>query len=114
MRSEDFLQRVVAPRFMGRPGDLAAAEAAERDELPPILDYLEGVVPDGEGYLVGDRMTLADIAVAGPFTNLRHTDTKVDAGRYPRTLAYVNRILDRPSFTRWTERETAFLAQPAE
>ena len=39
-----FFNRVVAPIFLKRPGDEAAAEAAERDELPPILDYLETVV----------------------------------------------------------------------
>lgn len=108
-----FFNRIVAPRFMGRPGDLAAAEAAERDELPPILEYLEKVVPDEGGYLVGDSLTLADIAVAGPFANFRHTETNIDAGRYPRTSAYVERILARPSFAQWIERETAFLAKEA-
>lgn len=108
-----FFNRIVAPRFMGRPGDLAAAEAAERDELPPILDYLEKIVPDEGGYLVGDSLTLADIAVAGPFANFRHTETSIDPGRYPRTVAYVDRILARPSFTHWIERETEFLAKQA-
>lgn len=88
-----FFNRIVAPRFMGRPGDLEAAEAAELNDLPPILDYLEKTVPDEGGYLVGDRLTLADLAVAGPFANFRHTDTKVDPERYPRTVAYVERIL---------------------
>src|SRR5215217_641585 len=37
-----FFNRVVCPRFLGREGDLAAADAAEANELPPILDYLEG------------------------------------------------------------------------
>jgi glutathione S-transferase len=106
-----FFNRIVAPRFMGRPGDDAAAAAAECDELPPILDYLEKVVPDVGGFLVGDRLTLADIAVAGPFTNLRHTETEVDPKRYPRTVAYVDSILSRPSFAPWIERETAMLAR---
>jgi len=35
-----FFNRIVAPRFMGRPGDLEAAEQAELNELPPILEYL--------------------------------------------------------------------------
>lgn len=106
-----FFNLIVAPRFIGRPGDLEAAAAAERDELPPILDYLEKIVPGEDGYLVGDSLTLADIAVAGPFANLRHTRTRVDPERYPRTVAYVDRILSRPSFAQWIERETAFLAK---
>ena len=61
--SKMFYNRVVAP-LLGREGDFAAADAAEREELPPILDYLERTVPDPEGFLVGDELTLADIAVA--------------------------------------------------
>ena len=104
-----FFNRVVAPRFMGRPGDDAVADAAERDDLPPILNYLETVVPDASGYLVGDGLTLADIAIAGPFANLRHCGIVIEPGRYPRTAAFVDRILARPSFTVWVERETAML-----
>ena len=108
-----FFNRVVAPRFMNRPGDPAAADKAEREELPPILDYLEKVVPDGDGYLVGDGLTLADIAVASPFANLSHLSCDVDPDRHPRTCAYVERILARPSFAPLIERETAFMARTA-
>ena len=104
-----FFNRIVAPRFLGRDGDLAAADAAEREELPPILDYLESMAPEGGGYLVGDRLTLADIAVASPFANFRHMGVALDAQRYPRTIAYTNRILDRPSFRPLVEREAAML-----
>lgn len=106
-----FFNRVVAPRFLGRPGDLEAANAAEKEELPPILDYLEQVVPDAGGFLVGDRITLADIAVASPFANLAHVNVGYDPVRHRRTLAYVDSILGRPSFAPWVERETAFLAR---
>ena len=108
-----FFNRIVSPRFMGRRGDEEAAQQAELDDLPPILDYLEKVVPDDGGYLLGDSLTLADIAVAGPFANFRHTETRVCPDRYPRTLAYVERILARPSLAHWLERETAFLANQA-
>ena len=107
-----FFNRVVAPRFLGRDGDLEAAEAAERDELPPLLDYLEGVIPDS-GFLVGDRLTLADISVAGPFANFGHCGVAIDEGRYPKTMRYAGSILARPSFTQYVEREAAFLARTA-
>jgi glutathione S-transferase len=106
-----FLNRIVAPLFLKREGDAAAADAAEREELPPILDYLEGVVPDAGGFLVGEALTLADIAVASPFVNLRHMAVDWDAERHPRTGAYVEAILARPSFAGLIERETAFLAR---
>jgi glutathione S-transferase len=108
-----FFNRVVSPRFMGRPGDEAVALAAERDELPPILDYVEEVVPDGDGYLVDHRLTLADIAMASPFANLRHLEIKLDRGRHPKTIAYVERILARPSFAPLIEKEIALMQRTA-
>jgi glutathione S-transferase len=106
-----FFNRIVAPRFMGRDGDLEAAERAERDELPPILDYLERVVPDAGDFLVGNRLTLADIAVASPFANLAHLSVAPDRIRHARTHVYVEAILSRPSFAPWIELETAMLAR---
>lgn len=108
-----FFNLIVAPRFLGKPGDEEAARQAELNDLPPILDYLERTVPDDDGYLVGDSLTLADLAVAGPFANFRHTKTNVDPGRYPRTVTYVDRILARPSLAPWIEREMAMLSQQA-
>lgn len=109
--SKMFFNRIVAPRFMGRDGDLAVADAAEREELPPILDYLERVVPDPGGFLVGERISLADIAVASPFANLAHMNVAPDRDRHRRTHEYVDAILSRPSFAPWIERETAMLAR---
>lgn len=102
-----FFNRVVLPRFLGRPGDLAVADAAERDELPPILDYLERTIPES-GFLVEDRLTLADLAVASPFANMGHIDVRPDPATYPRTAAYLNAILSRPSFAHWVERERSY------
>lgn len=107
-----FFNRIVAPRFLGREGDLATADKAEKEELPPILDYLERTIPE-TGWLVGDSITLADIAVATAFANFRHLGMPVDADRYPRLAEFAGRMLARPSFAGWVERETAFLDRTA-
>lgn len=108
-----FYNRVVLPVFFGKPGDEDVASSAERNELPPLLDYLEKVVPDAGGFLVGDRITLADIAIASPFANLSHLGCPRDAERHRRLYAYVDSILARPSFAPWIEREAAILAKRA-
>ncbi|HEY6917306.1 MAG TPA: glutathione S-transferase family protein, partial [Allosphingosinicella sp.] len=107
-----FFNRIVAPVFLKREGDLAAADAAECNELPPLLDYLESVIPES-GFLVEDRLTLADIAVASPFANFRLLGLKLDPARWPKTLAYADAILARPSYKPWVEKEAAFLAKTA-
>jgi len=107
-----FFNRIVAPRFLGQPGDEDIAAKAECEELPPLLDYLEKVIP-ASGFLVEDRLTLADIAVASPFANLRHLNVAIDGARHPKVKAYVEAILARPSFAPWIEREAAFLEKTA-
>jgi glutathione S-transferase len=103
-----FFNRLVAPKFLGRPGDDAAADHAEKSLLPPVLAYLETAIPTS-GFLVEDRITLADLAVATGFVNLAHIGCPVDAAAYPRTAAYVSAILARPSFAPWVAREKAML-----
>ncbi len=92
-----FFNRVVSPKFFGRPGDLDAADKAEHEEAPPLMTYLEGVIP-ASGYLVDDRLTLADLAVASPFVNALHAGYQVDAKTWPKTAAYVAALHARPSF----------------
>ena len=105
-----FFNRVVSPMFLGRPGDMATAEVAEKDEFPPLLDYLEGIIP-ASGFLVEDRLTLADLAVASPFVNFAHCGIDVDPARHPKTAAYVEAILGRPSFAPLVAQEKQFLAR---
>ncbi len=105
-----FFNRVVAPRFLGQKGDAEVADRAEREELPSLLDYLEGAVPT-EGFLVGDGVTLADLAVASPFVNFDHMS--VALGDRPRLTAYLGRILERPSFAAVVAKEKAFFARTA-
>jgi glutathione S-transferase len=108
-----FFNRVVAPRFLGRPGDFEVADKAEKEELPPLLDYLERVTPGSGGFLVGNALTLADIAICSPFANFSYMGVRVDEGRHPRLSAFVGSILARPSFAPWIERERDFLAKTA-
>ena len=104
-----FFNRIVAPRFLGRDGDLAAADKAQAEEVPPILAWLETQIP-ASGYLVGDRLTLADIAVASPFVNFTHAGCPVDGTLYPKLCGYLAGILARPSFARMVAAETKMLA----
>ena len=104
--------RLVAPRFLQRQGDLAMADAAQHTELPPILDYLEKVIP-ASGFLVEDRFTLADISVASPLATMAYADCPVDRTKHPKVAAYVDGILSRPSFQRFLAQEKAFLGVAA-
>ena len=100
-----FFNRVVA-KMIGREPDLAAADEAAAVEVPKALDYLETVIP-ASGFLVEDRITLADIAVASPFQNLHLAKCPIDAAKYPKSARYIDAILGRPSYAAMVEKERA-------
>lgn len=106
-----FFNRIVAPLLYGREGDMEAAAEGER-ELPRVLDYLESVIPES-GFLVGDRLTLADIAVASPLVNLVHLGVDFRARGYAKIAGFAEAMLGRPSFRPWVERESEFLRKRA-
>jgi len=105
-----FFNRVVAPKFMGRPGDLVAAAAAEAEELPKLLAYLESAIPDSD-FLVGNRLTLADLAVASPLMNFRHCGARIDPAVHPKIAVWSEGILSRPSLAMWIEKEERLIAK---
>ena len=102
-----FFNRVVSPKFMGKPGDDAAAAKGEAD-MAPVCDYLEVVIRPS-GYLVGESLTLADIAVASPFVNAAHAGYIPNADAYPKLTAYLAAMHARPSFADWIRRERKML-----
>lgn len=104
-----FGQRFVRPRVLKMECDHDAADAAERDLMPPILAYLEGAIPES-GYLVEDRLTLADIAVASPLATLGCIGVTVDPATYPRLAAWVAAMHARPSFATIIARDKAAVA----
>jgi glutathione S-transferase len=93
-----FFNRVVAPKFLNRPGDLAAAEEAQATLLPPVYGYLESVMP-ADGFLAGNTLSIGDIAVTSMLVNMSYCGAGVDAARYPKLAAHFARISSRPSFT---------------
>lgn len=103
-----FVNRALLPKLRKVPGDEAAALAAVK-KLPPIFEYLESQVPQ-EGFLVGDRLTLADIAITCQLINLGHGDVELDATQYPKLVAYFQRLVARPSVAGIVAAEKQMLA----
>jgi len=100
-----FFNRMVAP-LLGVPQDLAAADKAEAEALPRALDYLEKILPDS-GFLVEDRFTLADIAVACPLINIGYCSSAMAKGGWCKVEKWVEGMRVRPSFAEALAEEAA-------
>jgi glutathione S-transferase len=104
--STAFFNRVVKKMMSQEPDE--AAIAASLEEAEPVFDYLEGELADRE-VLAGAHFSIADIAVSSPFVNFAHAGESVDAKRWPRLVAYLERNHARPSFKALIEEEKAAL-----
>lgn len=92
-----FYQLVVHPAVWGEKGDRARVEQTLTTDAPGVLDYLEAQLP-ADGFLFGD-IGLADISIATFFRNAAFARFSIDAARWPRAAAFVERALAHPAFT---------------
>jgi glutathione S-transferase len=104
-----FYPKFVHPIVWGEPGDAARIDRTLREDAPRELDWLEAQLP-ASGFLFGDAIGLADIALASFFRNAFHIGFAVDAARWPRTAAFVDRALAHPCFADLLPFEQAQLA----
>ena len=95
-----FYPKIVYPIIWGEPGDMKRVERTLAEDLPREMDYLEGELPE-HGYLFGDGIGLADIAIASFFRNGAYADFTPDRARWPRVACYVDRALAEPCFARF-------------
>lgn len=102
-----FINRVLLPNVRKVPGDLARADEMAK-QLPALYAYLENAV-QAQGFLVGDSLSIADIAVINMLINGSYCGGQVDAAQYPKLAAYYGRISARPSVSGLIAAERKFL-----
>jgi glutathione S-transferase len=93
-----FNQLVINRFVWGEQVDRSIVDRAVNEEIPGILDYLEGLLP-ADGFLFGD-VSIADISVAAFFRNAAFARYSIDAARWPKTAAFVTRVLALDAFAR--------------
>ena len=106
-----FFQRAIRPSIFGEPTDESKVAEALNDDLPSIMAYLEKQAPT-DGFLFGERLSMADIAIACPFKNAMFIRCRPDAERYPRAVAWIANTLAHDAFRALEPFETASLKTP--
>ncbi len=101
-----FRERVIAPSMMGRPTDDALVQKALDEGVPPLFNYLESQVKDGE-FLCGS-FSIADIGICTQLLSYRYSGYEPDPKRWPKFAAYAERVFARPSFQERLREEAGF------
>jgi glutathione S-transferase len=104
-----FYPKIVYPIIWGEPGDAARVEKTLREDVPRELDYLERELPE-DGFLFGEEIGLADIAIASFFRNAAYAGFEPDLARWPCTAGFVGRALAHSCFAAFLPFEQAQLS----
>ncbi len=91
-----FFQRFVRKNIFQQEADEEIVKNSLDNQVPPVFDYLEGEIGDNE-YLVGGRFSVGDIGVTTSVVNFRLAGESIDADRWPKLAAYVERVFSRPA-----------------
>ncbi|MED5387311.1 MAG: glutathione S-transferase family protein [Pseudomonadota bacterium] len=102
-----FRNRVVM-RLVGKECDEEKVQHALETTIPPLFTYLDQEL-EGREYLVGDRMTLADIALASQMVNFKHAGEQIDPARYPNLAGHIERMHALEPFAKTIEKESGFI-----
>ena len=90
------MQRVFAPKFLGKAPDEALIHTSLTQMIPPRLAWLEKALTGD--WFVANAFSMADIAVASILMNFQFAGEVLDAASYPRLAGFLRRALARPSF----------------
>lgn len=92
-----FYELFAKPKVLTIAPDYEVVDQAKNEALPPLLDYLEKSIGKSE-WLVDNNFSVADIAIATHFVNLKLCEYEIDHQRWPNLSSYINKILMRESF----------------
>ncbi len=106
-----FDQLVIGRFVWGKQPDEAVVKRAIEEEIPGILDFLQGELP-ADGFVFGAEPSTADIAIATFFRNAAFARYQPDAARWPRVAAFVARAFALPGFAKLRPFEELSLRTP--
>ncbi|MDF2576596.1 MAG: glutathione S-transferase [Chlamydiales bacterium] len=91
-----FVEQFVKPKLLKvEPDQEKIKEALAK--APTILNYLESSLVKSKGkYLVGDDLTIADIAVIQHFIDLKFAEVSFDMKDYPLLEKYLEKVMKDP------------------
>lgn len=105
-----FYQQAIRRYVFGEPTDEAVVQETLQRHIPRSLDYLESQLP-ASGFLFG-ALSVADISLACMFRTAAFVRFAIDPARWPRSAAFVERVLALEPFVTLARLEDAMLRQP--
>jgi glutathione S-transferase len=107
-----FYEAVILPFVFGKERDKAKIARTVAEDVPEVMGYLEKVAPVS-GFLAGE-LSIADIAAAVSFGNLKWARVELDKARWPKTIAWVERTTATPDLAKITRQAERLMKAPVQ
>ena len=105
-----FYPVAILPYVFNKPRDKALIERTLSEDVPQVLEYLESQLP-AAGFVCGE-LSIADVSIACFFRTAAFARFTPDAASFPKTAAYIARVLALPAFTELSVLEDALIRTP--
>jgi glutathione S-transferase len=106
-----FNEVAIKPFVWGGTTDQAVLQQTLSVDIPEVLAYLEPQAPAAD-FLFGPTLSIADISLAVFFRNAAFARFRIDDARWPRTAAFIARVLASEPFQRLTPYEDRSIRTP--
>jgi glutathione S-transferase len=107
---ELFFQKILRPGILKETTDQTVVDDILATRQPKFFAYLDSQAAAGP-QLVGDALTLADIAIVSNLINYQYLGFAIDGTKYPNLARYTRSVLAQPVFRRALEDEKPFAEQ---
>jgi glutathione S-transferase len=104
-----FHQMIVGPHIRKESVNRDAVDNVLANEQPNIFGYLDSQIAGK--YLVGNALTLADIAIVSNFVVYQYLGLTLDKAKYPELARYVRDVIALEPFQRALKDEQPFVDQ---
>ena len=104
-----FFQKVITPVILKGKTDQAVVDGILTTVRPKVFGYLEGQVAGR--FLIGNSLTLADIAIASNLINFQYLGLAIPRTEYPKLARYATDMASLDVFTTTLDNERPFAEQ---
>ena len=104
-----FFQRIISPKILNKGTDQSVIDGILATAQPKIFEYLEGQMSGS--FLVGNSLTLADIAIASNLINYQYLGFVIGKDKYPKLARYAAGIITRDPLKQALANEKPFAEQ---
>ncbi|MBI3197106.1 MAG: glutathione S-transferase family protein [Rhodospirillales bacterium] len=104
-----FFQKIISPNILKGTTDHSVIDSILATTQPKAFAFLESQVRGA--FLVGDSLTLADIAIVSNLINFQYLGFTIDKATYPKLAAYAAGIVALEPFQRALADEEPFAEQ---